>query len=179
VRFVLVAFLTAAFAAPVASAAPLPPRNAPYPQIAAQILREVSESKATVAIRCADLAGAGATGNGRLHATRITASVLTLSMDHVCWPLAVMWGGQPIFTGKARDSISFAAVDAAEILQHAWVASRGAPDAQAECAAARATWKWLRRSTYAPSFKAAAKARLLDNRRRPAAWAIAASCVGP
>jgi hypothetical protein len=178
VRLALLALLVAAFVAPTAAAAPLPPRNAPYPRIAAQILREVSESKAATTIRCADLAGAGPARAGRLHAARVHGGVLTLSTDHVCWPLAVMWSAAPVYTGEPRDSIPFAAVDAVEILAHAWSVSRGAPDAEAECAAAKATWKWLRRSSYAASFKAAAKARLLDNRRRPKEWAIASSCLG-
>jgi hypothetical protein len=103
--------------------------------------------------------------------------MLAVSMDHVCWPLAQMWGDQPIFTGNARDALPFAAVDAVEILAHAWYASRGATDAAAECSAARATWKWLRRSALSARFKTSARKRLLDNRRRPKQYAIAASCV--
>ncbi len=182
-KVLTVAFVVCALGATVASAgtSPLPPADSPLTVIAAQFLREISESKANgVSIRCVTFPDESAKGFIYLGAARLRGHVLYLSLRYVCRPLAVAFRSAPFFTGQPQPTVPFSSLDAVETVAHEWFHTRGVASEQiTECHAVQYTWKWLRRSNRSRSYLAAARRHLVDNSRRPPEYKIPANCLGP
>jgi hypothetical protein len=147
---------------------------------AVHVLRELSELHVRdFDVRCGPLALLSQILNRDpgmvvLGAARIKGKSMLLDESLICRPLAGFEAARP------RHAPSKQVLLALSVVAHEYGHVLGIRrENEAECFAVRTTWKWVRRSNLGATASAAARAFLLDNRRRPPEYKLLPSCALP
>jgi hypothetical protein len=179
--FVLATIAALALAQGASASAPssLPPANAGPAEVAGQFLGQISELKSkTMLIVCVAIPNDLAPGITFMGGAIVKGNVMLLSLSAVCQPLQSIWRNAPVFTGQAQATLPMSSVDAIEIVANEWFVTQGVSNGpRALCKAVQYTWKWLRRSDLSASFRASARAHLLDQAELPSGYVITPGCL--
>ena len=149
-------------------------------QAASQVLRELSElhvrSFNTICVphKLLQLFADPDPGFVVLGSARIRGKAMILDDKYICAPLVAHAAAEP------TTHITPPTLLALSVVAHEYGHTLGLRRENiAECFAARAVWKWVRRSNLTPSDRAKAHTFILDNRRRPAAYKLTPTCTLP